>query len=232
MGGAATGNGEGGGARPLPRGPHQLARDVVVASQRGRMIDAMAEAVAEKGYAATTVADVVSRAGVSRRTFYEHFADKEDCFLAAYDTGVQLMLDHLVAEATAAEGQDWPERMRRGLRAYLEILAAEPAFARTFLIEVLAAGPRGLARRAEVHARFAALWKQQAELARADHPELRDVPEPVYTAIVGGVDEVVTIWVREGKGERLLELEPALAYFQLALLAGPEVAAAELGRTH
>src|SRR2546423_602659 len=110
--------------RSLPRGPHQLAREVVVASQRGRMIEAMAETVAEKGYAATTVADVVARAGVSRRTFYEHFADREECFLGAYDTAVQLMLDHLLAEAAAGEGLDWRERTRRGLRAYLEILAA------------------------------------------------------------------------------------------------------------
>lgn len=191
----------------------------------------MAEAVAAQGYAATTVADVVARAGVSRRTFYEHFADREDCFLAAYDTGVELMLDHLVAEAGAAEGLDWRERTRRGLRAYLEVLAAEPAFARTFLIEVVAAGPRALARRTEVHRRFVALLRDQAERARADHPELPDVPDAVYTAIVGGIDEVVSIWIRDGKGDRLPELEPALAYFQLALLAGPELAAAALRET-
>ena len=71
----------------LPRGPHRLAREEVLASQRGRMLAAIAEAVAEKGYAATTVADVVGRAGVSRKTFYEHFADKEECFLAAWDAG-------------------------------------------------------------------------------------------------------------------------------------------------
>jgi AcrR family transcriptional regulator len=216
------------GPRSLPRGPHQLAREVVVASQRGRMIDAMAQAVAEKGYAATTVADVVARAGVSRRTFYEHFADREDCFLAAYDTGVQIMLDHLLAQATAPDVESWRERVRRGLRAYLEILATEPAFARTFLIEVLAAGPRALARRAEVHERFVDLLREQAQLARQEHPELPEVPDPVYTAIVGGVDEVVSTWIREGRGDRLPELEPALTYLQVALLAGPSVAAAEV----
>jgi AcrR family transcriptional regulator len=199
-----------------------------VASQRGRMIDAMAETVAEKGYAATTVADVVARAGVSRRTFYEHFADREDCFLAAYDAGVEVMLDHLVAEATAPDAGSWRERLRRGLRAYLEILAAEPAFARTFVIEVLAAGPRALARRAEVHTRFVDLLRAQAALAREDHPELPEVPDAVFTAIVGGVNEVVSTWIREGRGDRLAELEPALAYMELALLAGPRVAAAEV----
>src|SRR2546421_4217944 len=121
--------------RPLPRGPHHLERAVVLASQRGRMLDAMAEAVAAKGYGAATVADVVAGAGVSRRTFYEHFSDKEECFLAAYDAGVDILLGHLVEQAAAADGLDWRERTRRGVRAYLDVLAAEPAFARTFLIE-------------------------------------------------------------------------------------------------
>jgi AcrR family transcriptional regulator len=215
---ATTGGGDATAPRTLPRGPHQLAREVVLASQRGRMIEAMAEAVAEKGYAATTVADVVARAGVSRRTFYEHFSDKEDCFLAAYDAGVDLLLGHLVEEATAAEGLGWPERARRGVRAYLDVLAAEPAFARTFLIEVLAAGPRALARRAEVHARFVDLLRAQTALAREDHPGLREPPPEAFAAIVGGVNEVVSDWVREGRGDRLAELEPALTWFQLALL--------------
>src|SRR5215218_6805837 len=78
--------------RALPRGPHHLARDEVMASQRGRMLDAMAQVVAEKGYGAATVADVIERAGVSRKTFYEHFRDKEACFLAAFDTGVEILL--------------------------------------------------------------------------------------------------------------------------------------------
>jgi AcrR family transcriptional regulator len=204
--------------RSLPRGPHQLAREVVLASQRGRMIEAMVEAVAEKGYAATTVADVVAGAGVSRRTFYEHFSDKEDCFLAAYDAGVDILLGHLVEEAAAAGGLDWRERTRRGVRAYLDVLAAEPAFARTFLIEVVAAGPRALDRRAEVHGRFVELLRTQLALARDDHPELPEVPDAVFAAIVGGVNEVVSGWVREGRGERLPELEPTLTRIQLALL--------------
>src|SRR6187401_183309 len=76
----------------LPRGPHRLAREVVLASQRGRLIDAMAVVVAAKGYTAATVADVIGHAGVSRKTFYEHFRDKEACFLAVYDAGVEVLL--------------------------------------------------------------------------------------------------------------------------------------------
>src|SRR4051794_581972 len=143
-------------ARPLPRGPHRLARETVIESQRGRMIAAIAEAVADKGYAATTVGDVVSGAGVSRKTFYEHFSDKEDCFLAAWDTGVQVLFDAILS---ARDRETDPiERMRAGLRAYLTTLAAEPAFARSFFIEVVAAGPRAEARRAQGDQRFAELF--------------------------------------------------------------------------
>jgi AcrR family transcriptional regulator len=215
--------------RTLPRGPHGLSRDEVVASQRGRMIEAMAEAVAAKGYGATTVADVVAAAGVSRKTFYEHFDDREACFLAAYDAAVDFVLVALGERMAAGDPgtADWRERVRAAVRAYLEVLAAEPAFARTFLVEVHAAGPRARARRGEVHARFVQFLRAQAEIARQDHrrlPDTPDTPDAVFLAIVGGVEAVVSAWVSDGRTTDLRELEPALTYFQLALLAGPEIA--------
>jgi AcrR family transcriptional regulator len=212
--------------RPLPRGPHSLTRDEVLASQRGRMIAAMAETVAAKGYAATTVADVVARAGVSRKTFYEHFADREECFLAAYDAAVDALFGAVAERVAAGEpaGDDWRARVCAGVRAYLEALASEPAFARTFLVEVRVAGPRAQARRAEVHDRFVEFLRSQSTLARQDHPWLPAVPDTVYAAIVGGMDEVVSAWVADGRTADLAQLEPDLSYFQLALLAGPEIA--------
>ncbi len=212
--------------RPLPRGPHSLTRDEVLASQRGRMIAAMAETVAAKGYAATTVADVVARAGVSRKTFYEHFADREECFLAAYDAAVDAVFGAVAERVAAGEpaGDDWRARVCAGVRAYLEALASEPAFARTFLVEVRVAGPRAQARRAEVHDRFVDFLRSQSTLARQDHPWLPAVPDTVYAAIVGGMDEVVSAWVADGRTADLAQLVPDLSYFQLALLAGPEIA--------
>jgi AcrR family transcriptional regulator len=211
--------------RPLPRGPHTLSRDEVLASQRGRMIEAMAETVAEKGYSATTVADVVARAGVSRKTFYEHFGDREECFLAAYDAAVDALFGAVAERVAGGEpADDWRARVRAGVRAYLEALAAEPAFARTFLVEVRVAGPRAQARRADVHARFVDFLRSQSVLARQDHPWLPAVPDAVYVAIVGGMDEVVSTWVADGRTADLAQLEPDLSYFQLALLAGPEIA--------
>src|SRR5436190_446605 len=83
--------------RQLPRGRHRLTREEVTASQRGRMLEAMALAVRDKGYTGTAVADVVAGAGVSRETFYQHFADKEDCFLAAQTAGDRFACEALVA---------------------------------------------------------------------------------------------------------------------------------------
>jgi AcrR family transcriptional regulator len=213
---------------PLPRGPHGLAREQVLASQRGRMLAAMAEAVADKGYAATTVADVVGRAGVSRKTFYEHFTDKEQCFLAAWDAGVQLLIDAVTRATLETEGR-WQDRIRAGARAYLETLAAVPAFARTFLIEVLGAGPRALERRAQVHARFAELLRTLHQAQRAAAPELPELPDEVFAATVGAVHELVIERVRQGRTAELPELEPVVTYLQLAFLGGHEAAARELG---
>src|SRR4051812_17831701 len=140
--------------RVLPRGRHAAPREVVAESQRERLLVAMADATASKGYANVAVADVIERAGVSRRSFYEHFTNKEECFLAAYDAGVTGLLD-AIAEAEEAAGTDLLARARAGTETYLHLLADNPAFARTFLIEVLGAGPAALARRDAVHDRFA-----------------------------------------------------------------------------
>nr|BFE72999.1 hypothetical protein GCM10020092_063000 [Actinoplanes digitatis] len=129
--------------RLLPRGRHDLPREFVSRTQRDRLIDAMARTVAELGYANASLGDVCAAAGVSTRAFYEHFVDKEACFLAAFDLGVSL-LQRAVAEAYARPAR-WPQRMHHGLDTLVRILAAEPAFASLAVVEVLAAGPRARA---------------------------------------------------------------------------------------
>src|SRR5918997_4764329 len=158
--------------RRLPRGTHGLDRDVVEASQRTRLLEAVGRAVAERGYGAATIDDVVRRAGVSKKTFYEHFADKQDCFLAAYEAAGESLLER-VREAHAA-ADDWLERTRAGIRAYLRWLAAEPALARVFLIEVAAAGPQALERRERLRDRYAELMQERGA----------DVPFEVFHAVV------------------------------------------------
>ncbi len=200
--------------RRLPRGTHGLDRDVVEASQRTRLLEAVGRAVAERGYAAATIDDVVRRAGVSKKTFYEHFADKEDCFLAAYEAASEELLAR-VREAHAGDG-DWLERTRAGIVAYLRWLAADPALARVYLVEVAAAGPRALERREALRDRY-------AELIRERRPS--DLPFEILHAVVAAVDDVVVRHIREHGAERLPELEPILMRLQVALLAGPDVAA-------
>jgi AcrR family transcriptional regulator len=210
--------------RRLPRGSHGLDRDVVAASQRARLLEAVGRAVADRGYAAATIDDIVRGAGVSKKTFYEHFADKQECFVAAYEAAADELFRR-VREAHATS-DDWLERTRAGIRAYLEWLAAEPALARVFLIEVAAAGPRAAEARARIRDRYAVLMQDLQEEARADIPALPRLPEEVFHATVAAVDELVVRRIREATARELPELEPVLLYLQLALLAGPEVAAA------
>jgi AcrR family transcriptional regulator len=214
----------------LPRGRHAAPRAVVRSTQRARMLEAMVVAVAEKGLARVAVADVVERAGVSRKTFYEQFANKQECFLAAYDAGAAGLLraiDEALAHAAGARAglaPDWLSAARRAVEVYLERMAAGPAFARAFLIEVLGAGPTALARRDAVQERFAAQLAAIHRRARADIPEIPAVGPHVFRAAVGAVNELVTAHVLEHAAETLPELAGAILEVHLALLVGRQLA--------
>jgi AcrR family transcriptional regulator len=125
-----------------------------VRSQRERLMRAMAETMATRGYVNTTVADVLRGAGVSRETFYEQFSSKEDCFLATYDAATAILLAAMPRPARATGGAGRLEGFERGISAYLDALAAEPEFARLFLVEVYAAGPAAIERRVAAQERF------------------------------------------------------------------------------
>lgn len=204
--------------RSLPRGRHAAARDVVLASQRGRLLEAMAAAVAEQGYAATTVADVIARAGVSRKTFYEHFADKHACFLAAWESGFEFMLGLVVQAVEQADG--WEEQLRAGARVYLEVLAAQPAFARSFLIEVLGAGDDALDRRAALHRRFADVIAAGYRAARAEDPSLGPLPDFIPQAAAGAVWELTAEHVRTRGVDGIMELAPQIEQIHRSLAFG------------
>jgi AcrR family transcriptional regulator len=120
------------------------------------MLRAIADAVAEKGFARVTVADVISRAGVSRETFYEHFSDKDACFLAALEEGARVLLEILSSALAHAEGSP-VARFDTVLKAYLTTLASEPSFAKAFLIDAYGAGPRARQRRIDLQQTFVEL---------------------------------------------------------------------------
>ncbi|MEV0029185.1 TetR/AcrR family transcriptional regulator [Nocardia sp. NPDC050793] len=148
-------------ARQLPRGRHGLPREQVIASQRDRILDAMAETMAVTGYVGTSVAAVLKLAGVSRETFYEQFRSKEDCFTAAYERAVERLVVRIAEASGPADenGTSGPDldRMERLLVAYFEGLIEDPAYARLYLVEVYAVGSDALARRAQLQDSFVAL---------------------------------------------------------------------------
>ena len=190
----------------LPSGRHGLTREAVVASQRSRLIEAMAQVVADKGYAATTVADVVERAGVSRRTFYEQFADKEACFLAAYDAGLAAVLGRVGDAVEVNPAAGWRERARVGVEAFLALLASQPAFAQALQVEVLTAGPAALDRRSGMLVMFAGIWRNVHERARAEEPALPALPDEVFTILSAGFEELVRDCIRTRGAAALPEL--------------------------
>jgi AcrR family transcriptional regulator len=210
--------------RRLPRGTHGLDPSLVAASQRTRLLEAVGRAVAEKGYAAATIDDIVRGASVSKKTFYEHFQDKLECFLAAYEAASDELYEHVreaqdgvpAASSGRAAGNAWLERTHAGIRAYLRWLAAEPALARVFLIEIAAAGPEALARRERLRDRYAERMRELQD------PRI-GVPDEIFHAVVAAADDLVVRRLREGSD--LLELEPILLRLQVAQLAGPKAAA-------
>ena len=189
---------------PLPRGGrHPLTREAVAASQRERLLQGIAEAVCEKGYASTTVADVIRAAGVSRRTFYENFDGLESCFLTAYREGRRRLQQRIRQAMLGLPASDRPQRIRASLQAYLSGLAAEPEMTWAFTIEVFGAGPAARAEREQVMAFWVEQWTEL--LRHADSPlrSAAPVSELRILALVGGVEELVRHELQRGGAQAL-----------------------------
>jgi AcrR family transcriptional regulator len=190
------------------------------------MLDAITRAVAAKGYARVTVGDVVSIAGVSRRTFYEQFKDKEDCFLAAYETGVQALIGDLVSASLELNGSStWHDVLEVAIDSYVGTLAADPEFAKTFLVDVLGAGPKAVERRVRVYEQFVQQYVILSRRAAKEEPEIGEVPEIYLRALVGGIGELVQQHLLTREAETLPELAPVLVQLVTAVIHGPRVPA-------
>lgn len=207
----------------LPSGRHRLTREAVVESQRGRLVYAIAQVVAEKGYAVATVADVVDRASVSRSTFYDQFPDKETCFLAAFNEGAEFVLNRMHSAANSlGPKRDWRSHIRSDVETYLAVLASEPAFAFALHVEVLAAGPAALARRAEIQALFTARTRRIHEQARELDPSLRELPPELFAIHTGGMDELIRECLRTRGPNGLADLCEPVVQATLAMLAAQD----------
>jgi AcrR family transcriptional regulator len=202
-------------AHQLPSGRHGLQPTFVAANQRERIMAAVAPAAAEFGYTEMSVEVIVARAGVSRRTFYEHFKNKEDAFLAAYDAVVRLQARQI--RRAYFEETTVRNRLRAGLRAYLEFTANDPDVARMCIVEVLAAGPRAMARRNEAMRMFAAIIEENI------HELIPGCKRAALTAemIVGGIGEVVMNRILADRIEELPGMADDLLTTILMLDAGP-----------
>ena len=180
------------------------------AVHRFRLLEALAAAVSERGYAATTIADIVKNARVSKRTFYEHFADKEECFLALYVEANEILRIGIQA-AFEAPARSWRAQLDAGLEAYLGALEQNPALTRTCVIEIRAAGPRALEMRLRAHAKFAAMLRAFVDRTRKKHPELRPMSAAMAAAVVGGIDELLLVNVARGAPSPLTEVRETTA---------------------
>ncbi|MEV5825128.1 TetR/AcrR family transcriptional regulator [Spirillospora sp. NPDC052242] len=206
-------------ARAIKPGRHGLSPETVAGIQRGRLIDALVEVVSARGYPQTTISGVAGAAGVTKKTFYEHFDGLDACFLAAYRRGMDI-LHRRMADAYEA-APSWPDGVHAALRTMLALLAREPRFARAALIEANAAGPDVRLARLDDLARFRAFFAA---------PGLPPVPDAVADAVVGGVVSAVRIRIETGDDD-LQALLPSLTYFAVLPLLGPEAATPYLSPT-
>ena len=190
---------------PRPRStPLRRPREEVLAEQHLRLETAMVDSIGQKGYRATSVADVIARAGVSRETFYEHFANKQECFLATYDV-VWAQSRRRVARAyRKAEG--WPGRAQAAIAALFEVAIENPGAVRLATVEIGALGPAGIERREQSVAEYERFITDAVELA----PGEGRISETAARAVVGGLYRILDRRVSTGEHAELLELVPDL----------------------
>lgn len=209
----------------LPPGRHGLPREFVAHNQRERLIAGLAEAVAEHGYAATTIAHITRQAAVSRRTFYEHFSSKDECFVAAYDTVMTELRDR-VDEAFKQE-DEWPQGIRAGIGAMLEFLSAEPHLARLSMVEALVAGPV-VVERYDAAIQSLLPYFEAGREGRSDEV-LAGLSPTTEEALVGGMVSLISRRIFADRADELEALVPDLVEFVLTPYLG-SVEAARVAR--
>jgi AcrR family transcriptional regulator len=192
-------------------------------TRRQLILEAMVRVVGRKGYKATSVADVIAEADVSRTTFYKHFEDKHECFLAAYDLAVERVMGAVIANCDAE--QPWLERMRVGLTTIVELFALDPELARTAIVEVAAAGADARQRHWNAVTRLSEFLEDGREL-NGD----RELPENLALMAAGAVSGLIFDELLTGRAERLPELLPDLLFAMLVPYVGPGVATEEMRR--
>jgi AcrR family transcriptional regulator len=191
----------------------------VTALHRERLLAGMEASIRHKGLEATTISDVVQHAHVSKRTFYEHFPDKEACFLALFVVTSDRIVDAIVADL--APDLPWEERFRACMAAYLAGLSVNPSLTTSFLLDVRSAGPRALTLRRAVINGLVDVLLGLAQDARAQDPTLQRIDRTTMTAIVGGINELMLSAVEEQRVHRLEEIAEVGVRMLRAALTAP-----------
>jgi AcrR family transcriptional regulator len=208
----------------FPSGVRKLPSDLVSAVQRERLIAAMLRAASELGYRDANVQNVIERAGVSRPTFYEHFSNKEDCFLTAFDVTATRLRDRM-ATAAGKGGDNLRDRLRFGLETLLHFASTEPDAARTLVVEARAASPDAVQRRDELLDHFSACIDTQVRELCPDAPSYSAI---TAAGIVGGVEALLYSRLCKGELDDLDSLLPSMMYFLVLPFEGHEAASEEL----
>jgi AcrR family transcriptional regulator len=195
---------------------------LVTPSKRQAILEGMLEAVGAEGYEHTSVRTVLDRTGVYRQAFYDNFADKDDCYLQAYDAGVE-RVEALVL-AAAAEESSWTGKLRAGLGALLDFLDAEPDVGRALLVEVHAAGPQALAKRTAAMGRVNSFLDQAREVAG----NFESPPPIAGEGIAAGIHAVIHSRLATGGSDGFRQLLPEFMYFAVLPYFGAELAGAEM----
>lgn len=198
----------------LPHGRHGLPPEFVAHNQSQRLIASLVRTVADQGYNATTITNVVEGAGVTTRTFYKYFESVEDCYLAAFDTAVDL-IGRRLAEAYASE-DDWPLKLRASISALLGVFASSPELARLCLTEPFVAGARISRRYQEQVDRLASYLRE----GRNFSSDAASYPETTERGLIGSIASQVGRKVSAGEAEQLPELLPDLVQFALTPYLG------------
>jgi AcrR family transcriptional regulator len=167
------------------------------------LLEGIAKAVADKGYADTTIADIVREAGVSRRTFYEHFATKPECFIALYEAANRNTL--AVLRQAIDPKHDWQTQLDRALAAYLGSMAQNPALLRSLSIEILGLGADGMAARRRVNDELCGFLLQVVN-GGSGRPRKSPLTHEMAVAVIGGINELVLQAIEQGRGGQLEQL--------------------------
>jgi AcrR family transcriptional regulator len=208
----------------FPSGIRKLPSELVSAVQRERLIAAMLRASSELGYRKTNVQDVIDRAGVSRPTFYEHFDNKEDSFLAAFDATAARLRQRISAAADKG-GQNWRDRLRFGLETLLHFAATEPDAARALIVEARAASADAVMRRDDLLDHFSGCIDTQVQELLPDAPSYSAITS---AGIVGGVEALLYSRLNKGEVDDLDALLPSMMYFLVLPFEGHQAASEEL----